>query len=83
MKTTIDLPDPLFRKVKATAAAEGVSLKVFIADAVAQRLNSGPRPLASMLGALPVVPKKLLNTVQKRVEMSDAEDFALQKGTGQ
>jgi hypothetical protein len=32
MKTTIDLPDLLFRKVKATAAAaaEGVSLKSFI-----------------------------------------------------
>lgn len=83
MKTTIDLPDPLFRKVKATAAAEGVSLKTFIADAVAQRLNTGPRPLAAVLGALPVVPKKLLNTVRKRVETSDAEDLALQKGNGQ
>ncbi|MEK6232288.1 MAG: hypothetical protein N2A42_10575 [Luteolibacter sp.] len=32
MKTTIDLPDPLFRKVKATA--EGVSLKSFITKGV-------------------------------------------------
>ncbi|MEP2776568.1 MAG: hypothetical protein ABJQ29_10470 [Luteolibacter sp.] len=83
MKTTIDLPDPLFRKVKATAAAEGVSLKAFIAEAVEQRLNTGARPLGAVLGSLPIVPKKLLNQIQKRVEMSDAEDLALQKGNGQ
>ena len=80
MKTTIDLPDPLFRKVKATAAAEGGSLKNFIAEAVEQRLNSGSRPLASVLGGLPVVPKSVLKQVRKRVEAADAEDLALRKG---
>jgi hypothetical protein len=83
VKTTIDLPDPLFRKVKATAAAEGLSLKVFIADALERQLNTGSRPLAAVLGTLPVVPKKLLKKVQKRVETSDAEDLALRKGNGQ
>ncbi len=27
MKTTLDLPDPIFRKAKATAAGRGQSLK--------------------------------------------------------
>ena len=34
MKTTIELPDPLFRAVKAHAAQEGLSLKVFFERAV-------------------------------------------------
>ena len=54
MKTTIDLPDLLFRKVKATAAAEGVSLKSFITKALEHRLNTGSRPLAAVLGDLPI-----------------------------
>ncbi|MDE0836238.1 MAG: hypothetical protein OSA84_07795 [Akkermansiaceae bacterium] len=42
MKTTIGLPDLLFRKVKATA--EGVSLKSFVTKALEHRLNTGSRP---------------------------------------
>lgn len=83
MKTTIDLPDPLFRKVKATAAAEGLSLKVFITDALERQLNTSSRPLSAVLGALPAVPKKVLKKVQKRVETSDAEDLALREGNGE
>ena len=38
MKTTIEIPDPLFRKAKATAAARGQSLKDFVADALQEKL---------------------------------------------
>lgn len=38
MKTTLDLPDPLFRKAKATAAERGQSLKDFVAEALRQKL---------------------------------------------
>lgn len=34
MRTTIDIPDPLFREVKATAARKGVLLKEFITAAL-------------------------------------------------
>jgi len=34
MRTTIDVPDPVFRKMKATAALRGVSLKDFLLSAV-------------------------------------------------
>ncbi|NQX00328.1 hypothetical protein HQ447_06680 [bacterium] len=34
MRTTIDIPDPLFREVKATAARKGLLLKEFITAAL-------------------------------------------------
>ena len=34
MRTTIDLPDPLFRKTKALAAMRGTSMKELIVKAV-------------------------------------------------
>lgn len=82
MKTTIDLPDPLFRKVKATAAAEGISLKAFIAEAVEQRLNVRQRPLSAVLDGLPNVPAGVIRNVRDRIAASDAEDLAFQKGSG-
>ena len=34
MKTTLELPDELFREVKATAARQGILMKQFIAQAL-------------------------------------------------
>ena len=39
MKTTLDLPDPLFRKAKATAAERGQSLRDFVAEALTDKLE--------------------------------------------
>lgn len=39
MKTTLNLPDPLFRKAKATAAERGQSLKEFVAEALQDKLE--------------------------------------------
>ena len=44
MRTTIDLPDDLFRQVKARAALEGLKLKDLIAAYVAQGLERGTAP---------------------------------------
>ena len=41
MKTTIDVPDALFRKAKAHAAEQGLSLKDFVTDALQSRLADG------------------------------------------
>ncbi len=46
MKTTLELPDPLLRKVKATAAARGQSMKDFVAEALREKLNPAARPAA-------------------------------------
>jgi hypothetical protein len=38
MKTTVEIPDPLFRKAKATAAERGQSLRELIAEALREKL---------------------------------------------
>ena len=38
MKTTLELPDPIFRKAKATAAERGQSLKEFVTEALQDKL---------------------------------------------
>jgi hypothetical protein len=38
MKTTLDIPDDLFRKAKAAAALQGIKLRDFVADAIAKQL---------------------------------------------
>jgi hypothetical protein len=41
MKTTLEIPDQLFRKAKATAAQRGQSLKEFVAEALKDKLAAG------------------------------------------
>ncbi len=38
MKTTIELPDDLFREAKATAARRGTALREFVREALAEKL---------------------------------------------
>lgn len=70
MRTTIDLPDELFRRVKARAARDGVKLKDLITSYVEQgltqpaRVRSEPPIFGSQVG--PPLPLR-----------SNAELFAL------
>jgi hypothetical protein len=45
MKTTLELPDQLFRKAKATAAGRGQTLKEFITEALRDKLAHGRPPV--------------------------------------
>ncbi|MEI8294671.1 MAG: hypothetical protein WCG66_11945 [bacterium] len=40
MKTTLDLPDPLFRQAKARAALRGISLRLFVTEAVQEKIEA-------------------------------------------
>jgi hypothetical protein len=40
MKTTIELPDTLFRRVKSKAAASGITLKQFFTEAIQDKLGA-------------------------------------------
>jgi hypothetical protein len=42
MKTTLELPDELFRSAKARAAQEGISLKDYVAAALREKLGQAP-----------------------------------------
>jgi len=63
MKTTIDLPETLLRRVKAEAALGGLKLREYVAEALRLRLGTreaaapigDPEPLLKDLGALPLV----------------------------
>ncbi len=46
VKTTVEIPDALFRKAKATAAERGVSLKALLTDAVREHLQRDARDTA-------------------------------------
>ncbi len=50
MKTTIELPDELFKRAKATAAIQGESLKDLIREALEARLASLPAPQSARSG---------------------------------
>ena len=43
MRTTVDLPDPVFRQMKALAALRGVTLREFLLEAVEQAMRAKPR----------------------------------------
>jgi hypothetical protein len=38
MKTTLEIPDPLFRKAKSKAAERGQTLKAFVSEALQEKL---------------------------------------------
>lgn len=52
MRTTLDLPDPLMRELKARAALEGVKLKDFLARMVQSALQK-PLQAQSLPGRSP------------------------------
>jgi hypothetical protein len=44
MKTTLDIPDPIFRQAKARAALRGVSLRQFVTEALQEKVASATPP---------------------------------------
>lgn len=44
MKTTLEIPDPIFRKAKVKAAERGIPLRQFVTEAVEEKLAAAPSP---------------------------------------
>jgi hypothetical protein len=57
MRTTIDLPDPLFRELKAFAARRGASLKSVIQHAVEEEVRKTERRAGRRL-KFPLLPSR-------------------------
>ena len=82
MRTTLELPDEVFRKVKAKAAMEGITLKQLLTDYVSKGLedtSSTPRPISR--SKLPVIKRRgravIPNlTPELQATLQEAEDFA-------
>lgn len=70
MKTTVELPDALYRKIKARAAARGQSVKAFFLDALRDKLSEENRVAAepgwrSVFGK---APSKEVRNVQRVID---------------
>lgn len=73
MRTTVDLPDPLFKQVKASAALRGMKLREFIMNSFQRMLNErSPRPKSHRV-KLPLVRgdgKRLINPTREQLDAS-------------
>ena len=56
MRTTVDIPDPTYRKLKSEAAQRGCSVKELILRGVETQLTAGVRPKTRI--QLPIVRSK-------------------------
>jgi hypothetical protein len=56
MKTTLEIPDPIFRRAKSKAAEQGIPLRQFVTEAVEDKLKAtpaaGPKPWMKQVGKL-------------------------------
>lgn len=43
MKTTLEIPDVIFRRAKSIAAEQGISLREFVTEAVKDKLAANPK----------------------------------------
>jgi hypothetical protein len=72
LKTTLEIPDFLFRRAKSVAAEKGIPLRQFVTEAVQEKLKitSQEKPWMRHLGKL-----KHLHKDRKRVEAHVQEAF--------
>jgi hypothetical protein len=55
MRTTVDLPDPLYKRVKAEAALHGMKMRDFIRRSLESSLAGGSKKTKSRRVKLPLV----------------------------
>ena len=74
MKTTLEIPDPVFRKAKAKAAERGIPLRQFVTEAVEEKLDRSGKPAdkpwLKMIGGL-----KHLHEENLRIQRLIDEEF--------
>ena len=81
MKTTLEIPDPIFRKAKATAAEMGIPLREYITLAVEEKLSQGQRPgkrwleCAGELAHLHKETKRIQKIIDEEFEQIEPEDL--------
>jgi len=84
MKTTVEIPDLLFRQAKSAAAQQGISLKDFLTEAVRARLRSAsagsanPKPWMKAFGGLRDLhreTRRIQRVIAHEFERIDEEDW--------
>lgn len=81
MKTTLEIPDPIFRRAKSLAAQRGIPLREFVTEAVKEKLadNGKPtdKPWMAAFGKLRRLRKetaRINRVIEEEFEQVEAED---------
>lgn len=82
MKTTLEIPDQIFRRAKATAGALGIPLREFVTLAVEEKLSQGGRlpvrPWLECAGELAHLHKETMRiqkVIDEEFEQIEPEDW--------
>jgi hypothetical protein len=74
VKTTLEIPDPIFRKAKVKAAQRGIPLRQFVTEAVEEKLaatsGAAEKPWMKFAGGL-----RHLHNETVRINKLIAEEF--------
>ena len=83
MKTTLEIPDVIFRRAKATAAERGIPFRQFVSEAVAEKLDAKPeardKPWMALVGELRHLRKEteqINRAIEEEFERVEPEDRA-------
>jgi hypothetical protein len=82
MKTTLEIPDSIFRRAKSVAAQRGVALRAFVTEAVEEKLaatsNREEKPWVRLAGGLKHLHNETarINAImQREFEQIEPEDW--------
>jgi hypothetical protein len=82
MKTTLEIPDAIFRRAKSAAAGRGIPLREFVTEAVREKLvtdaKASATPWMAAFGRLRHLRKetgKINRAIEEEFEQVDAEDW--------
>jgi hypothetical protein len=80
MKTTLEIPDPIFRRAKSVAAERGIPLRALISEALADKLradNGSDKPWITAFGKLRHLRKetaRINRVIEEEFEQIEGED---------
>jgi hypothetical protein len=81
MKTTLEIPDPIFRRAKSVAAERGIPFREFVTEAVKDKLiadaKAAEQPWMAAFGKLRHLRKetaKINRLIEEEFEQIETED---------
>jgi hypothetical protein len=82
MKTTLEIPDAIFRRAKSAAAERGIPLREFVTEAVKDKLAASPKdgekPWVKLAGGLKHLHKeteRINRVIEEEFEKIEPEDW--------
>lgn len=82
MKTTLEIPDRIFRRAKSAAADRGIPLREFVTEAVSEKLATDAKasqaPWMAAFGMLRHLRRetaKINRSIEEEFEQVDSEDW--------